>query len=76
MGDQLSEDQVAVFFYAFSLQASDADGKLQTNKIAGVLRSLGHVVSEAELAHIIKQTDAHKKRTLVGPALISKSSSL
>ena len=62
MGDQLSEDQVAVFFFAFCLQASDADGKLQTNKIAGVLRSLGHVVSEAELARIIKQTDKHKKK--------------
>ena len=56
---------VAEFQEAFSLFDKDGDGKICTQELGTVLRSLGQKPTEAELKEMIREIDIDGKKDII-----------
>ena len=57
MADQLTEDEIAEFKEAFTLFDKNGDGTITTREIGTMARSLGAIITEAELKEMVNDID-------------------
>lgn len=57
MADKLGDEQIAEFKEAFTLFDKDGEGRITTEELGIVMRSLGQNPTEAELRTMVKELD-------------------
>jgi calmodulin len=70
MANSLTEEQVAEFREAFSLFDKSGDGKITTNELCVVMRSLAQNPPESELQDMIDEVDVDNSGTLDFPEFL------
>jgi len=64
MSHGLTNDQLEEYKEAFDVFDRDADGKITTDELGVVMRSLGHNPTENELQEMINEVDVNRNGTL------------
>mmetsp|Transcript_12813 Transcript_12813/g.18840 ORF Transcript_12813/g.18840 Transcript_12813/m.18840 type:complete len:96 (+) Transcript_12813:40-327(+) len=71
MSDQLTEEQIAKYWEAFSVFDKDGNSTITTKELATVMRSLGRNLTEAELMDLIQEIDFDDSGTVDFPDFAS-----